>query len=127
MKRRAIGCHVLFLWLLVPVLVLGTLPAFGGDEELNIVVNRVRLKPEEIQALARLFGTRMRSSRFWHDKVSGFWGLEGLPTAGQMYPGLNLGGLCVRRIRFNSLHLSAPYAHLEKKIGLRKIQYLFDF
>lgn len=35
---------------------------------------------------------RVPAGSYWYDRMSGLWGLEGQPAAGQIYPGLDLGG-----------------------------------
>lgn len=35
---------------------------------------------------------RVPAGRYWYDQLSGFWGIEGQPVAGQLMPGLGLGG-----------------------------------
>lgn len=73
-------------------LLMGTPSAFCAPRAGNVVVNGVRLQPREILALEQMFHTRIPSGSYWYDNVSGLWGHEGGPTAGQMPAGLNLGG-----------------------------------
>ncbi len=57
-----------------------------------IYVNGTRLEHETVVALERAYGVRLRSGNFWYDPASGLWGLWGGPAAGQIHPGLKLGG-----------------------------------
>lgn len=52
----------------------------------NVVINGQDMGPEWGQLY------RVPAGRYWYDRVSGFWGLEGQPVAGQIPPGLDLGG-----------------------------------
>lgn len=44
------------------------------------------------QAIKALYGVDVAGNRFWYDKLSGAWGYEGLPPAGQVAPFMNIGG-----------------------------------
>ncbi len=63
-------------------------PSSGQQVQGQIVFNDVPLSPEEMNNLQGMFP----EGRYWYDPVSGLWGLEGGPSAGQIYPGLQLGG-----------------------------------
>jgi len=65
-------------------------PAFAADA--TLVVNAVPLSAESVQQLKQLYPVPIKPGRYWYDAVSGAWGLEGGPIAGQMRPGLKLGG-----------------------------------
>ena len=58
----------------------------------EVIVNGVRLEPRTRDALERAYGVRIPPARYWYDRVSGVWGLEGGPAQGQVQPGLQLGG-----------------------------------
>jgi hypothetical protein len=56
--------------------------AAGGQ----VIVNGQPLDQEIVQAY------QIPAGRYWYDVVAGFWGMEGEPIAGQIQPGLQLGG-----------------------------------
>ena len=57
-----------------------------------VVVNGVALSRETLASLQRLYPVPIRPGRYWYDNVSGAHGVEGQAIAGQMSPGLRLGG-----------------------------------
>jgi hypothetical protein len=58
----------------------------------TVVVNGQGLAPHAVRALERAYRVPIAPGRYWYDAVSGAWGIEGGPIAGQMMPGLKLGG-----------------------------------
>jgi hypothetical protein len=62
----------------------------------DVIVNGVRLDDSTRQALERAYGVPIKPGRYWYDQVSGVWGVEGGPAAGQIHPGLRLGGALKR-------------------------------
>jgi hypothetical protein len=69
-------------------LLLITAAAFATD----VVVNGVPLKESVHKSLEREYGVPIKPGRYWYDNVSGVWGREGGPGAGQIHAGLKLGG-----------------------------------
>jgi hypothetical protein len=69
-------------------LILFASPTFSAD----VVVNGVPLDETIRQGLERNYGVPIKPGRYWYDNVSGVWGLEGGPGAGQILAGLQLGG-----------------------------------
>jgi hypothetical protein len=65
-------------------------PAFAAGAP--IVVNAVPLSAEAVRQLKSIYPVPIKPGRYWYDAVSGAWGLEGGPIAGQMLPRLKLGG-----------------------------------
>jgi hypothetical protein len=65
--------------------------AAAGDNT-SIIVNGEALTPETVQQLQQVYPVNVPSGRYWYDGVSGVWGREGEAVAGQMRPGLRLGG-----------------------------------
>lgn len=57
-----------------------------------VVVNGEVLSPEALGAFERGYRVRVAPGRYWYDRASGAWGVEGGPTAGLILPGLPLGG-----------------------------------
>lgn len=58
----------------------------------SIVVNGEELSVETIRQLQQFYPVTIPSGRYWYDPISGVYGHEGQPVAGQMMPGLSLGG-----------------------------------
>jgi hypothetical protein len=73
-----------FVWLAVPALTLAQSDA--------VIVNGVVLSQETLAALQRIYPVPIKPGRYWYDDVSGAYGMEGWPIAGQISPGLHLGG-----------------------------------
>ena len=73
-----------------------TTPALLAQQDHAVAVNGTILRPAELADLKRRHGVPADApippGRYWYDKVSGLWGYEGGPTAGQLLPGLALGG-----------------------------------
>jgi hypothetical protein len=70
-------------------------PASTGNiasTDTSITVNGVVLPAESVQQLQQLYPVPIPAGRYWYDVVSGGYGREGEPIAGQMIPGLSLGG-----------------------------------
>src|SRR3990172_9544396 len=66
--------------------------AHAADHAGPVIVNAVALNAETLAALQRIYPVPIRPGRYWYDAVSGAYGAEGGPVAGQMSPGLPLGG-----------------------------------
>jgi hypothetical protein len=69
-------------------LTLASSPVFAAD----VVINGVTLDEPTKKQLERGYGVPIKAGKYWYDNVSGVWGLEGGPAAGQIHPGLGLGG-----------------------------------
>ena len=69
------------------------------EERSGVIVNDVELSVEIVQALQQLYPVEIPPGRYWYDRMSGAWGRDGEPIAGQMMAGLELGGaLACRRV-----------------------------
>jgi len=66
--------------------------ALAADPSTQVVVNAVPLSADSVRQLQRIYPVPIKPGRYWYDAVSGAWGWEGEPIAGQMLPGLKLGG-----------------------------------
>jgi hypothetical protein len=62
------------------------------EDKRKVYFNRVRLSGEELAALTQKYRIFIRDGSYWYDRMSGAWGIEGGPTLGIGYAGLNLGG-----------------------------------
>jgi hypothetical protein len=80
----------------VLALALGGTPACAGESSPAIFVNGRHLPVEIVRALEQQYGIQIQPGRYWYDALSGLWGIQGGPTAGQIAPGLALGGAPLR-------------------------------
>ena len=77
----------------IPILILALLPWTAAEP--TFVVNGKRLEASEVQMLRELaaqYGVEPVPGRYWYDPISGLYGAEGGPTAGQTLPQLPIGG-----------------------------------
>jgi hypothetical protein len=65
----------------------------GRAADAAVVVNGRELSAEVIRQLQQLYPVSIPAGRYWYDSVSGVYGREGEPVAGQMLAGLSLGPL----------------------------------
>lgn len=70
----------------------GAAVAQSGVDQAGIVVNGVALSVEKLRALQQIYPVAIAPGRYWYDAISGAYGREGEPIAGQMIAGLALGG-----------------------------------
>jgi hypothetical protein len=75
----------------VPALALAP-PARAAPPGSGVIVNGATLPHETIRDLERIYRTPIYAGRYWYDPVSGAWGREGGPIAGQIFANLRLGG-----------------------------------
>jgi hypothetical protein len=67
-------------------------PQTSAPQGTAIVVNGQALADATVQQLQQLYPVAIPAGRYWYDAVSGAWGRDGEPIAGQMVAGLTLGG-----------------------------------
>ncbi len=72
------------------LLVLAVAPL--AAQERSVVVNRVRLTAQQVSGVESRWSVRVQDGRYWYDRRSGAWGMDGGPTAGWILAGLDLGG-----------------------------------
>lgn len=62
----------------------------------DVIINGQPVTEQQIRALQQQLGVPeaapIPAGRYWYDKVSGLWGMEGGPTLGQILPDIELGG-----------------------------------
>ena len=58
----------------------------------KVIVNGQAQPTSTVQALEQAYRVPIAPARYWYDALSGAWGTQGGPIAGQMMPGLRLGG-----------------------------------
>jgi hypothetical protein len=78
--------------LLAAVICSGAVFAQAGGEQTGIVVNGMALSAGKVHALQQVYPVTIAPGRYWYDPISGAYGREGEPIAGQMIAGLALGG-----------------------------------
>jgi hypothetical protein len=66
--------------------------AWAAEGDAKVIINGRALNRETLAELHRLYPVPIAAGRYWYDPVSGAYGVEGNPVAGQMLPGLRLGG-----------------------------------
>jgi hypothetical protein len=70
----------------------GVAVAQSSVDQAGIVVNGAALSVEKVRALQQIYPVAIAPGRYWYDAISGAYGREGEPIAGQMIAGLTLGG-----------------------------------
>lgn len=58
----------------------------------GIFVNGAELSGETVRTLQQVYPVPIAPGRYWYDRISGAYGVEGQPIGGQMIAGLALGG-----------------------------------
>lgn len=78
--------QILTLFLLLPVV------CFSQEAEAQkIFVNGKELTKKTINTLESYYKIKIVDGRYWYDRDSGLWGIEGQPVMGIILAGMNLG------------------------------------
>jgi hypothetical protein len=69
-------------------------PTHLGDASTGtkVIINGITIPKDKITSLEHTYGVPIQPGRYWYDKISGLWGVEGGPLMGQILPDLDLGG-----------------------------------
>jgi len=82
-------------WAVMAMLIgsmLAAAPAAHAQAGRNVVINGERIPENVLRMFEAAYRTRVAEGRYWYDRISGAWGVDGGPTAGLILPGLPLGG-----------------------------------
>ena len=94
--RIGLVCLIASVHLVTPSLAAAQAPSIrsgsAAKTDSSIVVNGTVLSAEVIRQLQQLSPVPIPPGRYWYDPISGGYGREGEPIAGQMLSGLPLGG-----------------------------------
>ncbi|MDX6610903.1 MAG: hypothetical protein QOD75_89 [Blastocatellia bacterium] len=58
----------------------------------QVIVNGVRLRDDEVNALEQKYHSQIPDGSYWYDKMCGAWGMQGGPVLCTIEPNLALGG-----------------------------------
>lgn len=64
----------------------------SAQQSRKVYFNRVQLTDQQVQSLESMLQSRIQDGKYWYDKTCGAWGVEGGPTAGFVFAGLELPG-----------------------------------
>lgn len=74
-----------FLLLLLPF-------CLASHAQSSVYLNGKLIADDQVKAYEASIGTKIEDGRYWYDKKTGMWGVEGGPMAGLMAPNLDIGG-----------------------------------
>ena len=95
----------------------------GAATERHVSINRVKLPSERVQQMERQYGTLIMDGRYWYDAVCGAWGVEGGPTLGFIFPGLDLPGPMPADISGGGtgIFINGREIHVQDQMALQQI------
>ena len=95
----------------------------GAATERNVFINRVKLPSERVQQTERQYGTLIMDGRYWYDAKCGAWGVEGGPTLGFIFPGLDLPGPMPSDISGGGtgIFINGREIHVQDQMALQQI------
>ena len=95
----------------------------GAATERNVFINRVKLPSESVQQMERQYGTLIMDGRYWYDAKCGAWGVEGGPTLGFIFPGLDLPGPMPSDISGGGtgIFINGREIHVQDQMALQQI------
>jgi hypothetical protein len=64
----------------------------AGQQRRKVYFNRIQLSQQQLQSLENMVQSRIQDGKYWYDKTCGAWGVEGGPTAGFIFAGMDLPG-----------------------------------
>lgn len=103
----------------------GTVQAWepGEARERNVYINRIELSSQRVQQMERQYGTLIMDGRYWYDAACGAWGVEGGPTLGFIFPGLDLPGPMPADISGGGtgIFINGREIHLQDQMALQQI------
>lgn len=87
----------------------------------NVIINQTRISDDVVRNLELKYRVQFRDGRYWYDKVSGAWGLEGGPCVGIGVPRLDLAGP-LRADASNGqtrIFINGRELHLQDAVGIQ--------
>jgi hypothetical protein len=95
----------------------------GAATEREFYINRVKLPSERVQQMELQYKTLLMDGRYWYDEKCGAWGVEGGPTLGFIFPGLDLPGPMPADISGGGtgIFINGREIHVQDQMALQQI------